>query len=240
MRIFVALGLLLSLLACSGQSRTEQANRERYERFAAQQLSQYRATLAMGREDLALNFAEDLLNRFPGSAAAKEVEAEVGALRAKAQLAQTKQRLERLWTYHAVPHDPGDGTVYTAFLYSQGASGTSPAAEDEPRLRMVIRRHPEWGESVYLLSDAGAYACSEPCPMRIAFEDAEWMDVAGTPADSGSAPALFIERDFSSLLGDFRTTQRFRVEIPLAEGPKEFVFEIGGLDAERLFAAKEG
>lgn len=238
MRILVVLGLLLSLLACSGQSKTEQANRERYERFAAQQLSQYRATLAMGREDLALNFAEDLLNRFPGSAAAKEVEAEIGALRGKAQAQQDKQRLEGLWTYHAVPHESGEGTVYTAFLYSEGASGNSPAAEDEPRLRMVIRRHPEWGESVYLLSDAGAYACGEPCPMRIAFDEGEWIDASGTPADSGSAPALFIERDFSSLLGDFRSTRRFRVEIPLADGSREFGFEIDGLDAERLFAAK--
>jgi hypothetical protein len=239
-RLIILLGLLLILLGCSGQSQTEQANRERYERFAAQQLAQYRATRAMGRDDLALNFAEDLLTRYPGSAAAKEVAAEVDALRAKAETERDKQRLERLWTYHAVPHESGEDTVYTAFLYSQGAAGASPANEDEPRLRMVVRRHPEWGESVYLLSDAGNYACTEPCPMRIAFDAGEWMDVPGTPADSGSAPALFIERDFSGLLGDLRTSKRFRVEIPLEGGATEFVFEIGQLDADRLYPPKSG
>jgi len=240
MRSLVLLVLLASLLACSGQSKTEQANRERYERFAAVQLERYRATLAMGRDDLALNFAEDLLQRFPGSAAAREVQAEIEGLRAKAQAERDKVRLERLWTYHAVPYEQGEGTIYTAFLYSQGREGVSPAPEDEPRLRLVIRRHPDWGESVYLLSDAGDYACGEPCPMRVAFDAGDWMEASGTPADSGAAPALFIERDFSRLMGDLRSSQRFRVEIPLADGASEFVFEIGRLDAERLYPGKEG
>ncbi len=234
-RVLASLLALLLLTACSNQAEKERQNRERYERFAAQQLAEYRQMRGMGRDDLALNFAEDLVKRYPGSAAAREVEAEIAELRAKAESERERAHLEGLWTYHAVPYEEGEGTIFTGFLYSRGAAGTSPAAEDEPRLRLVIRRHPDWGESVYLLSDAGAWTCTEPCPIRIGFGEGDWMEAPGTPADSGSAPALFIERDFASLLGDLRSSRLFRVEVPLQAGPTVFTFEIGGLDPKRLY-----
>lgn len=149
-----------------------------------------------------------------------------------AQAAAEAQRLQDLWDYQRVPV-PG-GEQVTAALYSHVEVDPEAETMPVPDARLVLRRHPDWGRSAYLLLNQRSLRCGPPCKLSIRFDDGATQTYAGKPADSGSGPALFIvdEARFRDALA---TAKRLRLQLPQSGAlVPVFVFEVAGFQPERL------
>ena len=139
-----------------------------------------------------------------------------------------KRRLANLWDYQAIPVE-GGGTQHTAAIYSKVVmpleEGT-PAPT--PDARLILRRHPDWGDSVYLVLEMSALRCGPPCRLSIRFDDAPAREFAGEPADTGTGPALFI-KDEAAFREALMQAQSLRIELPRSGAlVPVFEFEVGG------------
>ena len=146
-------------------------------------------------------------------------------------LAARGARLRGLWDYQA--NAVGSGTQRSASIFSR----TVDLGEDQPAAipdaQLVLRDHPEWGRSAYLLLAQSKFACGKPCTLQLAFDaqaPAEWR---GKQADSGHGPALFIEDD-ARFVAALQKAKQLRVSLPKGSGSiGTLVFEVGGFAPER-------
>lgn len=198
---------------------------------AASLLEQVRTAGKQENWEGAESLADQLRSRYPDSPAAQALAAELPALRAKAEASREDRRLRDLWTYQSTP--AGRGLQRTATVYSQ----TAPAGEGEPAIapdaQLVLRDHPDWGRSAYLLFAQSRFRCGSPCAMQIRFDGGEPIRYSGKQADSGKGPALFIEDEVAFEAG---LSKARRVVIKLPEGSgslRSLAFEVGGFRAER-------
>lgn len=169
---------------------------------------------------------------FDAPAKAAPSAADVTSQAVAAQAAAEAQRLQDLWDYQRVPV-PG-GEQVTAALYSHVDSDPEAETMPVPDARLVLRRHPAWGRSAYLLLNQQQLRCAPPCLLSLRFDDGETLSFRGKPADSGSGPALFIapEARFRDRL---RGAKRLRVQLPQSGAlVPVFVFEVAGYRPERL------
>jgi len=153
------------------------------------------------------------------------------ALVAERQAALEARRLRYLWDYQGVIVT--GGVQRTAAIYSR----TVPAEVGEiapiPDARLVLRDHPSWGLSAYLLLAQSRFECGKPCAMMIAFDDSAPRRFAGKQADSGKGPALFIN-DESGFLAALKGAKQVRITLPKGSGVVSTMrFEVGGYDASR-------
>ncbi len=105
---------------------------------------------AVSREDFALAqiLGNIVLTQHPDSVEARRIRPLYAQIIARAEQQRDQKRQADLWTYHAVPNKSGPGTVYTGFIWA-----VDVPASHEPSIRLVLRNHPEWGLSAYLLLD---------------------------------------------------------------------------------------
>ena len=147
------------------------------------------------------------------------------------EVMRERRRLVQLWDYQANP--AAGGIQHTAGLYSRVAvdpeTGRGLAIPDA---QLILRRHPEWGESAYLVLEMSTLRCGPPCRLKIRFDDAPARDFAGEPADTGTGPALFI-KDEPGFLKAMSEAKRVRIELP-RNGVlvPTFEFEVGGYRPE--------
>ena len=136
---------------------------------AAKQLALYDQMRNSGSVDLAASLGNELVAKYPGTAAAVEAQKTLADVRAKAVLKGESQRLSRLWAYNAVPE--AGGTQYTAAIES--TPPLKPGADHKNRrIRLVLREHPKWGQSVYLLLDNATFDCRKGCAtLPVSFDD---------------------------------------------------------------------
>jgi hypothetical protein len=140
---------LALLAACAPKGPTPEQLAQRAAAAKAQQMAaQYDA--AVTREDFALAqiLGNIVLVQYPGSAEAARIRPVYTQIIAAAEQQRDRKRQADLWTYHAVPNKHGVGTVYTGFIWALAAPDSR-----EPSIRLVLRNHPEWGLSAYLLLD---------------------------------------------------------------------------------------
>ena len=139
---------------------------------------------------------------------------------------------DALWDYQAVA--VGKGVQRSAAIYSR----TVPAEEGQPvptsDAQLVLRDHPSWGRSAYLLLAQSRFDCGTPCTMQIRFDDGEARRYAGKQADSGKGPALFIE-DEKRFIEAMTDAGKVRIELPKGSGRiPALVFEVAGYDPDRF------
>jgi hypothetical protein len=175
--------------------------------------------------------ADELRERFPDSDAEQAIGATLAEVRKQADAVRETQRLRDAWTYQVVAVE--GGAQRTATLYSR----TPPAEEGMPTItpdaQLVLRDHPAWGRSAYLLLAQKRFECGAPCAMRIAFDGGTPREFAGRQADSGKGPALFIEDDegFIAALG---TSRELKITLPQGSGAvPSLVFEVAGFAPSR-------
>lgn len=176
--------------------------------------------------------ADALLKRYPDSGIERTLRQTLPDTRQQAEVQREQRRLADLWDYQRIPVTGGEQR--TAALYS--VSETDPEAEvvPVPDARLVLRRHPEWGRSAYLLLNQRAQACPAPCTLQLRFDRGEPQAWRGKLADSGSGPAMFIVEE-ARFLAAMREAKRLRIELPQSGAlVPAFEFELAGFDPQRL------
>ncbi len=166
------------------------------------------------------------------SAPAAQPAPKVDPARVAAELAAAENnRLRGLWTYQGVTLK--EGVQRSASIYSR----TVPVEEGEiapvPDAELVLRDHPSWGRSAYLLLAQSRFSCGKPCAMTIAFDGVEPKRFSGKQADSGKGPALFIE-DETGFIAALKSAKTVRIVLPKGSGlVSSLTFEVGGYDSSR-------
>jgi hypothetical protein len=233
-----ALLAALALLAGCGpseaerQAQAQQKLQARMEAEAQKQLGNYQQLKASGRADLALNVADHVLKTFPQTQAAAALKAEVEPLRAQMRAEREARRLKDLWVYHDGHDADADGRVRTAYLFAREPLAREPGKEPA-RARLVLRRHPQWGDDVYLLSEHGPFACASPCRLSVAFDEDGARTVPGKIPETGEH-AIFVE-DFAYFVQHLPDASTVRIETALANGTTHtLLFEVGGYESATI------
>jgi len=192
---------------------------------AARDLSIYRQLVASQSWTLASSQGAELVRKFPGSAAAIEVQKSLGEVTAKSKAQNNAKRLAALWSYQTGPQS--GGMQHTAALDS------SKPATDDKRVRLILRRHTDWGQSTYLFAQKPGFACAKPCTVSITFDGGSPESWAAHPPETGE-PALFIDEDVK-FISRLEAANEIVFEVTRKGGtPEQLLFEVGGYDGGQL------
>lgn len=199
---------------------------------AAEKLKMYDQLRAGDKIDLAADIGNDIVTRFPGTPAAAEVAKTLPELQQRAKAAGETRRLERLWTYQETPD--GKGKQYHASIYAKG----SPAAEGPQRVALLIRHHPEWGQSTYLMRDESGFLCARDCALTLRFDGGKPERWAATIPPTGE-PAIFIDKN-EALVARLLKSKVLSIDTEWKDqGKKTLEFEVAGLQAAKLPAVRK-
>jgi hypothetical protein len=221
------------LAGCSQQENTptaEQRQAQAQAADAARNLDTYRQLLRIGNDEMAVSMGKDIVKRFPDSDAAKEVQKTLPAIEKRYTEASEKNRLARLWLYQVAPM--AGGTQSTATI-----ENSQPAGGD--RVRLVLRRHTSWGQSVFLYGSKPGFVCRGNCTIAATVDGKPVRIKAFAP--STGEPALMIRDDkaFIAMLGK---AKKIGMDVTLVDGEKKqtLVYEVGGFDPAKWAAVGKG
>jgi hypothetical protein len=223
---------VLSLVGCSNAEPEQAPVSAADQAGSAALLASYESARSAGNWEAAESSADQLRDKYPDSQAAAKLAPGLPQVRTQAAAARELRRLRDLWDYQAVP--AGKGVQRSASLYSR----TVPAEEGEvapaPDAQLVLRDHPEWGRSAYLLLAQSRFDCGKPCVLKIRFDQLPAQAFAGKQADSGKGPALFVE-DEKLFIAMLSQAQEVRIQLPKGSGAVgSLVFEVGGYEPVRF------
>jgi hypothetical protein len=219
----LCIGVLLA--ACSPQSGTPAATPEQQKAqadatAASRNLATYRQLLDLQNDEMVVTMGKDIVSRYPGSDAAKEVMQTLPAVEKRYVANHEKNRLAALWTYQVAPM--AGGTQSTASIYSSRRG-------DDEQVRLILRRHTSWGQSAFLYGSKPGFVCRGNCTIAGKADGKPVRIKAFAP--QGGEPALMIRDDkaFIALLGK---TRQLELDVTLVNGKKDetLVFEVGGFD----------
>jgi hypothetical protein len=193
---------------------------------AAKETALYEQMRAAGSWDVALTLGNEVVSKFAGTQAAARVQVTLAEVRAKGEAQANQKRLARLWTYTATPE--AGGTQYAAAIAAKGALGGAA------KVRLVLRQHPQWGQSVYLLLDEAKFDCRKGCAtLPVSFDGASPQRMKATIPPTGE-PALFIDDD-KGFIAKLRNAQTVAITAVVKDlGEKTMEFEVGGYDPAKL------
>jgi hypothetical protein len=221
------------LAGCSQQGSAptaEQRQAQAQAADAARNLDTYRQLLRIGNDEMAVSMGKDIVKRFPDSDAAKEVQKTLRAIEKRYTEASEKNRLARLWLYQVAPM--AGGTQSTATI-----ENSQPAGGD--RVRLVLRRHTSWGQSVFLYGSKPGFVCRGNCTIAATVDGKPVRIKAFAP--STGEPALMIRDDkaFIAMLGK---AKKIGMDVTLVDGEKKqtLVYEVGGFDPAKWAAVGKG
>lgn len=193
------------------------------------ELELYRQLQQEKSYELAAPIGAEIVAKYPQSQAAKEVQETLADTTAKATALTTRRRLERLWSYQSGKES--GGTQNTASIYSGDPTDT--------RVRLVLRRHSAWGQSVYLFGNGKGFECGASCSVGVRFDEQPVQRMKAYLPETGE-PALFISDDkiFLKRIGG---AQKISIDVvEKGKGPRTLVFEVGGFDAAKFPPLKKG
>ena len=226
--------VLLATTACTDREAQRQAQAaaeaQAREQAATKLQGEYDAAVAANNWELARIHGTALLAQYPGTDAAAAVEPALADVTARAEAAREQRRLGALWNYARVV--AGKGEQRSAAIFSSEAvdtGGASPAT-----VQLVIRDHPEWKRSAYLVLQGGDFDCYGGCKVKVAFDEAAPKPMSAWRPKTDEAIAMFIE-DYRGLWKRMRQAQRVSIEFPVkAGGTRTAQFEVGGLDGSQM------
>ncbi len=185
---------------------------------AARNLDTYRQLLRIHNDQMAVTMGKDIVQRYPNSAAAQEVQQTLPEVEKRWQEHSEKARLAALWQYQVAPM--AGGTQSTASIYD-----SQPA---DVHVNLVLRRHTSWGQSAFLFNRGhGGFVCKGECTIAAKFDDKPHAIKAYAPPTG--EPALMI-RDDKGFIALLEKTKKISLPITLQDGEKkvELVYEVGG------------
>ncbi len=193
----------------------------------------FQQLIAAGTDEFAVTMGREVLRKHPGSPAAAEVARQLPEVEARAKAKAGQKRLAALWSY--LTNELRGQRQHTASIYS-----SVPGSEAE-RVRLILRRHAEWGQSVYLFDGDGGsagrkgFVCGAACRLS-ARVDGVAVALAAHSPETGE-PALFIDDDAGFIQRLARGAQKIEIDLQHASrGRLTAVFEVGGYDDARFEA----
>ncbi|MDO1527563.1 hypothetical protein QMK61_01855 [Fulvimonas sp. R45] len=226
--VAVACGAL-ALAGCSqpeGGAPTQdnaQAQAHSKDAQANRQLATYRELLRIKNDQMAASLGQDIVDRYPGTAAAKEVQQTLPDIRKRWKAESESRRLQGLWLYQVGPME--GGTQSTATIDS-----STPAGND--RVRLVLRRHSDWGDSAFLYGGGHGFVCKGNCLIPASFDGKPRKLRAYLP--NGGEPAIFI-RDDKAFVEALEKAKKITLDVVLQDGDKHetLTYEVGGFDPSK-------
>lgn len=181
-----------------------------------------------GQYELAQAYANQLLHDAPGTVAAREVQATAADTNVRVDEARDKRRLEKLWSYNTeLMEGGGDGVVHTAAIYA-----THDGNSDNVPVRLVLRTHPKWGRSTYLVLDKGEFDCAPGCKIAIKFDDTA-PQMFSASKSTENKQAMFID-DEQAIRQKLDTIRVITMDVNVGGKPRTLGFEVGGFDRVQL------
>lgn len=191
---------------------------------------QFDAQFAQRNWELARAHGEELVVMHPDSPVTARIRAQYEEAKAKADEVREQRRMAGLWEYQSVAVK--GGSQLSAAIYSKKPVDTG-AGTPYP-VRLIFRDHPEWGRSSYLVLENGDFDCYGGCRVQVTLDDKAPRAMAASRPRTDEAIAMFIEdeRALWRMAGGAKT---MTIEFPVKMGGKRTaLFEVGGLDKDRL------
>ena len=227
-----AIGLSLALSACQGQNEDSAAMTPAQSAEAKSMLHDYASARDGGNWTVAEALAENLRKRYPDSDETARVAQTLVEVHEQAAAQREALRLEQLWTYQAVA--VGKGVQRTASIDSRTAQVGEAELPPPADAQLILRDHPDWGRSAYLLLAEQKFDCGKPCTLTLRFDDGTGSTWTGKQADSGKGPALFIVDD-GKFIAALSKAKLLRIGLPAGSGRiSSLGFDVGGYHAERF------
>ncbi len=197
---------------------------------AARNLDTYRQLLRINNDEMAVTMGKQIVKRFPDSDAAKEVQKTLPAIEKRYTEVSEKSRLAGLWLYQVAPM--AGGTQSTATI-----ENSQPAGGE--RVRLVLRRHTSWGQSVFLYGTKPGFVCRGNCTIA-ATVDGRVVKIKAFAPSTGE-PALMI-RDDKGFITMLRRAKTISLPVTLVDGEKKqtLVYEVAGFDPAKWAPVKKG
>ena len=214
-------GLLLAACTPNAPAPTpEQQKAAADAAHAARNLDTYRQLLRIHSDEMAVTMGKDIVQNFPGSAAAKEVQQTLPEIEKRYLETSETARLAGLWLYQVSPM--AGGTQSTATIYSSEPSGND-------RVRLVLRRHSIWGQAAFLYSSGHGFVCHGSCALA-ATVDGKALRIKVSAPPTGE-PALLMDND-KAFISMLQKAKKITLEVTLQDGEKKekLVYEVGGFD----------
>lgn len=217
--------LALALAACGDAPAPAPPQPAGNSAQAQQDLDAFRQLIAAGSDEFAVTMGREVLRKHPGSPAAAEVAAALPAAEQRAKATADAKRLAALWTY--LTNELRGVRQHTASIHS-----SVPGSEAE-RVRLILRRHAQWGQSVYLFDGDGSdrsrkgFVCGSACKLPARVDGVAIVLAAHSP-ETGE-PALFIDDDAGFIQRLAGGAKKIEIDLRHAtRGPLTAVFEVGG------------
>nr|WP_199042793.1 hypothetical protein [Dyella sp. ASV24] len=220
------LGALLVLAGCSqsGDQAPAPQQAQAPADDSADKLNTYRQLQRIGNDEMAVTMGKEILSRYPNSDAAKEVQQSLPAIEQRYKESSEKNRLAGLWLYQVSPME--GGTQSTATIYTSQPSG-------EERVRLVLRRHTEWGQNAFLFNGGPhGFVCKGVCSIKATFDGKPGTIAAFAPT-TGEPALLF--KDDKGFIAQLEKAKKITMDVTLQDGEKKqtLVFETGGFDPSK-------
>lgn len=190
---------------------------------AAQKLKLYREMLGAHRDDLAAPIGAEIVADYPDTPAAAEVQKTLPGIQAKAKAVAERDRLAALWLYQTGMQSGGKQI---------SASIASSAPSGEAAVKLILRRHSRWGQSVYLFGSGRGFVCKDQCdvPMRFDGKTEKWKAYLPKTGE----PALFIKDD-ARFIKEMGKAKAVEMDVVTKDRGKEtLTFEVGGYDPAKF------
>lgn len=223
------LGMALMLAACSPQDGVpapdaSQQQAQAKAADAARDLDTYRQLLRIGNDGMAVSMGHDIVNHYPDSAAAKEVQQSLPVIEKRYAEVSEKNRLAALWVYQVSPM--AGGMQSTATIVNGG-------------VQLVLRHHTSWGQSVFLYGSKPGFICHGHCTLT-ATVDGKPAHIKVFAPPTGE-PALMMVDD-KGFIATLKKAKKISLDVVFADGEKKqtLVYEVGGFDPARWVSLGKG
>lgn len=229
--------IMAMLLAGCGPSASDVAAERaanaklEHEAAANAQARNYVQARDAGQYELAQAYANQLLHDAPDTVAAHEVQATLADTGVHADEARDKRRLGQLWNYNTeFLTGLGENVVHTAAIYA--SKDPNDITDSDSKVRLVLRRHPKWGRSAYLVLDHGQFDCPPGCKVSVKFDDQPALQLSASKSDENKQ-AMFIddEQKIRDVLDKIRVVT---IGTSVDGRPRSISFEVGGFDRAQL------
>jgi hypothetical protein len=234
--LFALLVAAASMAGCSQQSdqpsaaEQAQATAAQTQADATKKLDTYRQLMRQNNDEMTVLMGKDILERFPNTDAAKEVQQSLPGIEQRFKDNREKARVQALWIYQVSPMQ--GGTQSTATIYTSQPSGND-------RVRLVLRRHTEWGQNVFLYGSGHGFICKGNCTIK-ATVDGKPTGIQGFAPTTGE-PAIMI-RDDKAFIAMLEKAKKITMDVTTKDDDKKqtLVYEVGGFDASKWQPAGKG